>query len=191
MQNLLSSRASKATEAVMLCARILLLAVLTTGIGFGQQKPNMDPARPMRSYPPSCPVTQRQAKPFVPPSPYPFQLPENSFWLGSEKLWTNLREPLIWRAQSGSDRLTAKVFWYRVGYDWRSEPIPKLKVTGKRLDSPAAPLVFPPTNAILGSHPYNAAMLTGVTIPSPGCWQISADYEGDTLAFVVWVTPER
>ena len=178
----------------MFCARFLVFGVLTTGICLGQQKTNTDPARPTRSYPSSCPVTQRPAKPFVPPSTYPVRLSEDSFWLGSEKLWTNIREPMIWVSQSpltNPGALTAKVFWYRVGYDWRSEPVPNLKVTGKRLDGPAAPLVFRPTNAILGSHPYDAAMLTGVTIPTPGCWEITADYQGDTLAFVVWVEPQR
>jgi hypothetical protein len=30
--------------------------------------------------------------------------------------------------------LTAKIFWFRVGYDYHTEPIPKLEVTGRRLD---------------------------------------------------------
>jgi hypothetical protein len=88
--------------------------------------------------------------------------------------------------------LTAKVFWYRQGYSWSQEPIPKIKVTGKRVDGSAAPLELPygrPTHAIFS--PDFAAMLTGVYVPVPGCWEITGDYEGDKLSFVVWVVPEK
>jgi hypothetical protein len=33
------------------------------------------------------------------------------------------------------------------------------------------------------------AMLTGVYVPTPGCWEITGDYEGDKLSFVAWVEP--
>jgi hypothetical protein len=32
-------------------------------------------------------------------------------------------------------------------------------------------------------------MLTGIDIPGVGCWEITGDYEGDKLTFVVWVVP--
>lgn len=43
----------------------------------------------------------------------------------------------------------------------------------------------PATNAIIDSE--RGAMLTGVHVPTPGCWEITGDYEGDKLSFVVWV----
>ena len=46
------------------------------------------PAMPVDVAPPaSCPVTQPPAEPFVPPAPYPTQIPKGTFWIGSEKLW--------------------------------------------------------------------------------------------------------
>ena len=32
-------------------------------------------------------------------------------------------------------------------------------------------------------------MLSGVYVPIPGCWEISGDYKGQKLSFVVWVQP--
>jgi hypothetical protein len=62
---------------------------------------------------------------------------------------------------------------------------PELKVTGRRLDGFAPPLLtLAATNAFPGPA---GAMLTGVYVPTPGCWQITGDYEGQKLSFVVWV----
>jgi hypothetical protein len=141
--------------------------------------------------PASCPVTTRPARPFIPPVEYRrTELPEHLFLIGTNDLFTAIHEPTIWywRLQSSGVILTEKVFWFRQGYSWREEPIPKIKVTGKRIDGPAPPLELPygrPTHAIMDEH--HAAILTGVYMPVPGCWEITGDYEGEKLNFVVWV----
>ncbi|HEY6304957.1 MAG TPA: hypothetical protein VI488_00695 [Candidatus Angelobacter sp.] len=135
-------------------------------------------------------------------------MPEKCFWLGTEKLWTDQCEPMIWQwapHQPGHEQevhpLTAKTFWYRVDYSWRAEPQPKLTITGRRLDGPAPPLMVmtwprrnaapaQATNAII-DYSGRGAMLTGVYVPVPGCWEITGDYEGDRLSFVVWVEPVK
>jgi hypothetical protein len=40
------------------------------------------------------------------------------------------------------------------------------------------------TNALFVPH---AALLTGVIVPAPGCWEITGDYKGQKLSFVVGV----
>jgi hypothetical protein len=30
-------------------------------------------------------------------------------------------------------------------------------------------------------------MLVGVYVPTPGCWEITGEYRGEKLSFVVWV----
>ena len=97
--------------------------------------------------PSTCPITQPPPEEFVPPAPYPTKAPSNSFWLGSEKLWTSRSKDGIWigywtsDSDSGTKRKVYfdKVFWWRRGYDWRTENPPKLKVSGRRLDAPSAP----------------------------------------------------
>ena len=172
--------------------QIVTLAALTAS---AQQIPPQ-PASPQTksSIPASCPVTRRPAHEFIPPAPY--ERDDVTFWLGTEKLWTFLPERAIWEwapHQPGHGQevqpLTAKLFWMRLGYDSRAEPRPAIKVTGSRLDGPApALLVLPPTNAFQGP---GSAMLTGVYVPAPGCWEITGEYCGNKLSFVVWVEPAK
>jgi hypothetical protein len=42
------------------------------------------------------------------------------------------------------------------------------------------------TNA---SADFGTAMLTGVYVPSLGCWKITGQYQEAELSFVVWVAP--
>lgn len=73
-----------------------------------------------------------------------------------------------------------------MGYSWLKEPVPKLRVTGRRLDGYAPALMTPQgpaTHAIMDSE--KGAMLTGVYVPTPGCCEITGDYEGDKVRFVV------
>src|SRR5690242_17872750 len=115
--------------------QIIALAALTAGIQQAcpqQTSPQAQPAPPA-----SCPVTRRPDKMFVPPAPYQTELSNGCFWLGTEKLWTELCENQVWEwtpHRPGHEQdLTAKIFWARVGYSYRTEPVPKLEVTGRRI----------------------------------------------------------
>ena len=171
---------------------VTVLAALTTANQ--QNSPQASPPQ-SDSIPASCPVTTRPARPFIPPPEYRrTELPEHLFFIGTNELFTSIHEPMIWywRPHSSGLILTEKVFWYRQDYDWRQEPIPKIKVTGKRIDGPAPPLELPygrPTHAIFS--PDFSSMLTGVYVPVPGCWEITGDYEGNKVSFVVWVEPAK
>jgi hypothetical protein len=132
------------------------------------------------SPPDSCPVTQPPSEPFVPPAPYPTELRKDQFWIGSEKLWT-------WRPISGAHHgFREKVFWWRKGYDWRTENPPKLKISGKRLDGPAPPLFHMDGPNAAGLT--NPAIGAAFNIPTVGCWAITANYKSDKLTYVIWVT---
>ena len=86
-------------------------------------------------------------------------------------------------------RITAKIFWGSVDFDYHKDEDYSLKVTGRRLDGDAPPLEADRvTNALFEPR---AAMLTGVYVPTPGCWEITGDYKGDKLSYVVWVYPEK
>jgi hypothetical protein len=118
---------------------------------------------------------------------------DNSFWLGTDKLWIALpKSGKVWgwgpRAPGQPD-LTAKIFWGSVDFDYHRKEDYSLKVTGRRLDGDAPPLVVDRvTNALFVPH---AAMLTGVYVPTPGCWEITGDYKGQKLSFVVWLYPAK
>jgi hypothetical protein len=148
------------------------------------------------SPPNSCPVTKPPWMAFIPPSPYPTELPAGSFWFGNEKLWTSLPMDGTWNGlphfRPTDIAFRNKLFWWHEGYDWRTENPPNLSVTGKRLDAPASPLATDEhanngwTND--SQHPF---MVSGIFIPTLGCWQITGDYKGDRLTFVVLVEQEQ
>src|ERR1044072_7546015 len=144
-----------------------------------------------RRAPASCPVPLAPAIPFTPPG-LPQRAKDDKFvWLGTKKLWTSVHSSGdVWgwgpRAP-GSSNLTAKIFWFSVDYDRHKEGNADLKVTGTRLDGDAPPLWTLPTTNALGK-PYDA-MLTGVYVPTPGCWEITGGYKGQKLSFVVWLDP--
>src|SRR5215470_7379655 len=140
----------------------------------------------------SCPTTKPPSELFVPPAPYPTQLPSDSFWLGSEKLWTNRNKNGLWHGYWVTDQdsgvrhkiYTDKIFWWRKGYDWKTENPPQLKVRGRRLYEPATPFYVDHANPANIRIP---AMVTVIDIPTPGCWEITGDYKGDKLSLVIWV----
>lgn len=102
---------------------------------------------------------------------------------GSPCKW-NLERIATLQAQRPEFR--QKLAFYREGYDWHTEPQPRLKVTGKRLDSPAPPLLS--DHATYGwAKPEQTAMVTGINFPTLGCWEITGHYQDDELTFVVWV----
>jgi hypothetical protein len=127
-----------------------------------------------------CPTTQPPLIPFVPPNPYPAQPAANSFYLGTDSLWVTLPKNGKW---VGSPQ---KVVWGRAGYYYRSEPAPNLVVTGTRLDrTPLQIAAVRATNAYTDNS--KSVMLTGIDIPEADCWEISGNYNGNKLSFIVKV----
>ena len=151
----------------------------------------VDEQRPVA--PASCPVTLPPAVPFTPPGLPEMGKNDDGFYVGTEKLWTSLaKSGAQWGwapLRPGHPVLTAKIFWGSVDYDRHREGNADLKVTGRRLDGEAPPLVAHKATNALGD-PYDA-ILTGVYVPSPGCWEITGEYKSQKLSFVVWVYPVK
>jgi len=126
----------------------------------------------------SCPVTQPPFPPFIPPAVFAGVPQLEEFWYGSAALWTRLPNTgdflLPGRVQ--------KVFYWRPGFDGRVEHRPAMVVTLERLDAPAAPVEI--TNATNAFFDGSWAMLVGVVTPSPGCWQVTAQYQDASLTFI-------
>jgi len=170
--------------------RLSLLISVVAFTAMGQQ--NSPEQRPVA--PASCPVTLAPAVPFTPPGLPELAKDDNYFWFGTEKLLTALpKSGVVWgwapRAPGHEQDLTAKIFWFSVDYDRHIEGNADLKVTGRRLDGNAPALWTMRTTNALGDT-YDA-MLTGVYVPTPGCWEITADYKRQKLSFVAWVYPVR
>lgn len=137
-----------------------------------------------------CPATKPPALPFVPPAPYPDKAGPNSFWIGTNQLWIGLRRDGTWASlphwPDGTYR--QKLFWWQQGYTWRRDPQPPLKVTGKRLDSPAPPIQSEVSHGWTGDDPDHPFIVNGINLTGLGCWEITGRLDDAELRFVVWVT---
>ncbi len=173
---------------------ILVLMLTACGAPGGVAYPNPSvaaqssaPATP----PLNCQVTKPPSPSFVPPPPAPAQLPSQyagQFWYGSPDLWTMLPMNGTWSGlPHDATGYSQKVFFWSQGYNAQAEPKPSLSVAASRLDSAATPVLL--SNATNASADFGQAMLVGLTLPSEGCWAITAQYKGHNLDFVVWVTP--
>ena len=170
----------------MSLSRLLPCVVCLTSLAVSQKRPNT-PVPPN-----SCPVTRAADHPYVPPAPYSAKASPGQFWFGTDSLWTALPVTGTW---SGLPHYTPsdptfrqKLFFGRQGYDWHTEPEPRLTVTGKRLDSPAPPLLSDQANNGW-VKPEQTGMVIGINFPTLGCWEITGSYQDDKLTFVVWVAP--
>lgn len=139
-----------------------------------------------------CPITRPPDPPFVSPAAYAFSRPNPSFFsYGSDALWTELPVDGKWGAfgKEGDGWVyeTKLTYWHR-GFDWRKDE-PNLTVTGKRLDGDAPTVTATHANAVFLPSKEAAGMMTLLAIPTLGCWEITAHYEGHDLSFVVSIEP--
>jgi hypothetical protein len=138
----------------------------------------------------ACTVT-RPNPPFSAPSPYPATPPDDRYaWFGTPQLWTMLKlDGEVWDGNSPL-ALLLKMFWWSSNWaGMREEPEPAITVVATRLDGPGTVTTDHATNAAADSL-GGEAMLAGIEFPSPGCWQVTAQYRGAVLSYVVWIKDE-
>ncbi len=138
----------------------------------------------------ACLTTLPPNPPFSPPAPYDaVSAADGTFWYGTDSLWTQLAQDGVWHLTDNVEKrggyVTKLVFW-RKGFDWRKEPEPELVVTARRLDRNAPSVAVSQANSVFitGNAP---AMMTGIRIPTSGCWEIAGHYRGHNLAFIASV----
>jgi hypothetical protein len=162
----------------MLFARLLPLLLLLP-----LSSPVLSQDVKTQSVPKTCAVTRPSEHPFVPPRPY---LANGVNWFGTDRLWTFLPSDGIWGQGE-------KTFWFREDWSHYHRWIPdeiamKLTITARRLDAPT-----PPPEISAGptfNRDWKAFMLGGISLPTPGCWEITGRYEDAVVQFVVWVVPD-
>jgi hypothetical protein len=144
------------------------------------------PSRATSAEPFDCPVTQPPEPAFIPPAPWPAQPPgTDEFWFGTNGLWTALPRNGSWRQLA----LGEKFWWWSAEFDVAEDTTPDLTVRARRLDGDAP--AFQVSQATNGYHEsFNWAMLIGVELASPGCWEFTGHYKGHQLSFVLWVPSE-
>jgi hypothetical protein len=147
---------------------------------------------PTNSGPPEmCPVTRPPSPPFVPPAPYPATAGPGAFWFGTQKLWTSLPTSGEWQGLHSYNptdlSYRQKLFWWRQGFHWSAKSQPPLIVTGRQLDASEPPLKVSGAKAGWTDDREHPFMVVGIDIPTLGCWEITGDYQGDKLSYILWV----
>lgn len=110
-------------------------------------------------------------------------LPKSENWYGSEALAVQLPRTGTWSTTAPGALIAVKLFWWSAGF--RSGMESNLNVTIRELSGAAVTAVISkPTNAYAASL-GGWTMLTGIDFPQPGCWEITGQYLGQRLSFVV------
>jgi len=133
----------------------------------------------------SCPATLAASRPFAEPSPSSL----TQFWFGSEALAVLLNRSGVWQGMGPSHNYRNKLFWWRQGYNGATEQRPGLVVSGRRLDEEAGPAIVSRATNAHHKDFGGWAMLVMVEFPAGGCWELTGEYKGQTLSFVVKVGP--
>lgn len=132
-----------------------------------------------------CPVTTPSQQTSSLPTVIDF---EDRFWYGTPALWTNLPADGTWKGLPlDDDGYVQKTVFWREGFVALEEINPALMVSGRRLDTRSDRFSF--SHATHGWDRTGDFMLMGISIPSEGCWEITAEYQNTQLTYVVEVIP--
>jgi hypothetical protein len=148
-----------------------------------QEKPGSDGSDNVARSTSTCPITKPSDSSFVPPMPYPAEAPSGGFFFGTPKLWA-----LLWSDWQRATNSGNKTIWWSEGYNGKTDPQPKLVITGQRLNTHEQPVVVTDhgNGAWIEGKPYYF-ITAGVPLPGAGCWQITAHLYGAELQFVIWL----
>lgn len=133
----------------------------------------------------NCKVTQPSKPTFSPPIDAHYN---GRFWYGTPALWTNLPADGIWQGlPEDEDGYVQKTVFWRENFSALDEPNPALIMTGRKLDASTQTFTF--AQATHGWDETGDFMLMGITIPTEGCWEITATYQDIQLIYVVRIVP--
>jgi hypothetical protein len=144
--------------------------------------------------PNTLPVTVPPHPGFVPPEPYPPEPPFEQVWYGTRELWTIL-DPngAVWRGLPvgrGPHAVGDKTLWLSEnfstaeGEDFSGDV--DITLTAVRLDG-SAPTVVQEGGQPSFNRDIKNFMLVPLGLPEPGCWEVTASYQGAELTYVLQV----
>ncbi len=179
-------RAGYGAAAVVVAAAVAAIP-LTRGLGAATD----DTPRPAATTPSpiaNCPVTQA-----VPRGQVPKTLRDlTGDWVGAGDLWV---QPPTGAVSPGSTRL--KYYTFTLDEKGRmSDADGPPSLSARRLDGPGTATGDPqqPDSYASATGPHNSVIHfwpTTITLPSPGCWELTATLQSTRVRFVVHVDPAR
>ena len=112
--------------------------------------------------------------------------PDSENWYGSDSLAVILPSDGKWGVTRPTARIAVKLFIWSVGFEPGMERNLSVRVESLTR-KPNDAVVKDITNARAESL-GGWTMLAGIDFPSVGCWQVTLDYLGQSLSFVVETT---
>jgi hypothetical protein len=144
--------------------------------------------------PNTCPVTVPPQPGFVPPDPYPPEPPFEQVWYGTPDLWTILdANGAVWGdlpVGKGPHAVGDKTLWFSEsfstaeGEDFSGDA--DITLTAVHLDG-SAPTVVQEGGVPSFNRDIKNFMLVPLGLPEPGCWELTARYQGAELTYVLQV----
>lgn len=136
-----------------------------------------------------CPVTLGSNKTLGPP------FPQSDHWFGSEALAVRVPHDGKWSTTREGANIAVKVFWWSSAISARGSDLEdyvpgiseQLSVTVRRLDPGKSDAVVTRTTNAHAADLGGWTLLTGIDFPTPGCFEITGAFLGQTLNFVVEV----
>lgn len=140
-----------------------------------------------------CPITVPDENAFTPSTEAPEGPPSvyEAVWYGIPDLWTMIDSGgEVWRdLPVGPDGdLAQKTLWWSEHLS--SGESAEIILTAEDLggSAPTVELRGPGGASSSPSSPsFGTFMVVGFELPQPGCWEITAEYKGASLSYVVWV----
>lgn len=146
---------------------------------------NAKAAKKTFTWPKSCPVTVLGKGAFTPASEAPEGPPKlyDAVWYGTPELYTMINPD----GRSSENRWLGgeKTLWWSETFSVSKEPKADIALTAQRLDGKTS---YEATQTSHGMRDdIGDFMLVGVTLPEPGCWELTARYGKASLSYVIWV----
>jgi hypothetical protein len=147
-----------------------------------------------------CPVTIPPQPGLVPPRPYPSDPSEppssEGVWYGTPDLWTILDSTgAVWNLPVAKDgHVGDKTVWFSEkfstaeGEDFSGNA--DITITAVHLEGSAPKAVQKGGVPSFNAHIRNF-ILVGLGVPEPGCWEVTAQYEGAELSYVMLVKDDE
>ena len=145
--------------------------------------------------PNTCPVTVPPQPGLVPPDPYPPEPPFEQVWYGTPELWTILdANGAVWRdlpVGEGPHAVGDKTLWFSENFstaeaeDFSGHA--NIILTAVHLDGSAPTTVVQEGAVPSFNRDIKIFMLVGLGLPEPGCWEVTASYQGAELTYVLQV----
>jgi len=109
--------------------------------------------------------------------------PRSQSWYGSEAFAVMLPPDGIWSTTAPGASLAVKLFWFSSGFKPGMETHLTTRIRNLNGGDSTARMTQPSNAADKSLGGWT--MLTGIDFPDPGCWEITGEYFGQVLTFVV------